>query len=213
MKKLIRNLSDKRMDYSKGKLLESNTEKDPFLQFDMWYQQAENEMYEEVNAMALSTSSLSGEVSSRMVLLKSYSSDGFLFFTNYQSKKGQQLTENPRASLLFYWPQLQRQVRLEGIVQRVSESESDTYFYSRPKLSQLGAMVSPQSQLIPNRMFLEKRLEEMEQKNIIQRPREWGGFRFVPHWFEFWQGRSNRLHDRICYRWIEEKWEKGRLAP
>ncbi len=213
MNKLSRNLADKRMDYSKGELLESNTAKDPFSQFDLWYQQAENEMSEEVNAMMLSTSSLQGDVSSRVVLLKSYGGDGFLFFTNYQSKKGQQLTENPKASLLFYWPQLQRQVRLEGIVQKVSESDSDEYFYSRPQMSQVGAMVSPQSQIIPNRAFLEERLEEISQKDLIQRPKEWGGFRLVPKSFEFWQGRSNRLHDRICYHWVGEKWEKVRLAP
>lgn len=208
-----RNLTHKRIDYSKDELLETNTFDDPLQQFDRWYLQAENEISEEVNAMMLSTSGLDLSVSSRMVLLKGYGHDGFYFYTNYESKKGTQLEENPNASLLFYWPQMERQVRLEGAVKKVSEEESDAYFFSRPQLSQLSAMASPQSQIIPDRVFLDNNVAEILKTQKVERPKGWGGYCFVPKMFEFWQGRSNRLHDRICYQKIGDVWAKVRLAP
>ncbi len=208
-----RNLNNKRIDYSKDELLETNSFDDPYQQFDRWYQQAEIEISMEVNAMMLSTCGLDYAVSSRIVLLKGYGHDGFYFYTNYESKKGTQLEENPNASLLFYWPQMQRQVRLEGFVKKVSEEESDQYFFSRPQLSQLSAMASSQSQIIPDRGFLENNVAEILKSQEVARPKGWGGYLFIPKMFEFWQGRPNRLHDRICYQNIGDEWVKVRLAP
>lgn len=208
-----RNLAHKRMDYSKDELLETNTFSDPLQQFDRWYQQAENEISDEVNAMVLSTSALDHSVSSRIVLLKEYGHDGFLFFTNYNSKKGIQLEENPNASLLFFWSQMQRQVRIEGVVKKISEDDSNAYFLSRPHLSQLSAMASPQSQVIPDKNFLENNMNELLKNKKIERPKMWGGYIFIPKMFEFWQGRPSRLHDRISYQQVGDEWVKLRLAP
>jgi pyridoxamine-phosphate oxidase len=210
---LYRDLSDKREDYSKFELSESDVFENPMEQFDFWYQEAESEIFEEVNAMVLSTADLQGSVSSRMVLLKKYSEEGFLFFTNLESRKGQQLAINPKVSLLFYWGAHQRQVRIEGLAQEISSELSDSYFYSRPLNSQISAIVSPQSEEVPNRQFLEVLAEEEKLKNEHKRPLNWGGLLIVPIYFEFWQGRFNRLHDRIAYSKHLNEWIIHRLAP
>jgi pyridoxamine 5'-phosphate oxidase len=167
--------------------------------------------------MTLATATRNGEVSARIVLLKSFDERGFCFFTNYESKKGKMLTENPHAALVFYWQPLDRQVRIEGTVTKMSAEESDAYFRSRPADSQIGALASPQSQTIPNRDFLEsrfKQLEEQHNDNIIPRPANWGGYRLAPTSIEFWQGQPSRLHDRLVYRKLDDgRWKIERLAP
>jgi pyridoxamine 5'-phosphate oxidase len=170
----------------------------------------------EVNAMCLSTISKDGFPNSRIVLLKELD-QGFVFFTNYESSKGKELAASPKASLTFFWPEIERQVRVVGTIGKISEKESDTYFFSRPISSQIGAWASPQSQEIPDRTVIEdsqKRLEEEFKLNPIQRPAHWGGYRLIPHRIEFWQGRPSRLHDRISYE-LEggTNWKKVRLAP
>jgi pyridoxamine 5'-phosphate oxidase len=170
----------------------------------------------EVNAMCLSTISKDGSPNSRIVLLKELD-HGFVFFTNYESSKGKELAASPKASLTFFWPEIERQVRVVGTIGKISEMESDTYFFSRPINSQIGAWASPQSQEIPDRTVIEdsqKRLEEECKLNPIQRPAHWGGYRLIPHRIEFWQGRPSRLHDRICYELDGgTNWKKVRLAP
>lgn len=210
---LFRDLSDKREDYSKFELLESDVFKNPVEQFDFWYQQAELEILEEVNTMVLSTANLEGSVSSRMVLLKKYSEEGFLFFTNFASRKGQQIAINPKVSLLFYWAAHQRQVRIEGEIKEISSELSDFYYNSRPLDSRISALVSPQSEIVPNRSYLENLAIEERRKNEHQRPVHWGGLIVKPTYFEFWQGRPNRMHDRIAYSKIANNWIINRLAP
>lgn len=172
---------------------------------------------DELNAMTLATASADGVPSARTVLLKDFSDEGFVFFTNYESYKGRQLAENPRASLLFFWKELERQVRIVGVVQKVSEEESDNYFRSRPVLSQIGAIVSPQSTVIESRDWLEERYNQLQQQlapDAIQRPAHWGGYIVKPVRIEFWQGRPSRLHDRIEYSLQEDgTWKIERLAP
>lgn len=208
-----RDLSESRRDYSKDKLLESNISKNPIEQFDHWYQQAELELKDEVNAVALSTADLNGSVSSRMVLLKAFNENGFMFFSNYQSKKAEQIANNPNGALLFFWPSLQRQIRIEGEIIKTTAEISDTYFYSRPKDSQISAIISSQSKIVSDRVFLEKSFEKESKNPIHQRPENWGGYLLFPRSIEFWQGRSNRLHDRILYSLCNEKWIINRLAP
>ncbi|MEI6347006.1 MAG: pyridoxamine 5'-phosphate oxidase [Bacteroidota bacterium] len=208
-----RDLSESRRDYSKDKLLESNISKNPIEQFDLWYQQAELELKDEVNAVALSTADLNGSVSSRMVLLKAFNENGFMFFSNYQSKKAEQIANNPNGALLFFWPSLQRQIRIEGEIIKTTAEISDTYFYSRPKDSQISAIISSQSKIVSDRDFLEKCFEKESKNPIHQRPENWGGYLLFPRSIEFWQGRSNRLHDRILYSLCNEKWIINRLAP
>ena len=210
---LYRDLSDKREDYSKFELSESDVFENPMEQFDFWYQEAESEIFEEVNAMVLSTADVQGSVSSRIVLLKKYSEEGFLFFTNLESRKGQQIAINPKVSLLFYWGAHQRQVRIEGVVKDISPELSDSYFYSRPLDSQISAIISHQSEEVPNRQHLENLTKEEKQKNEHERPKHWVGLMVLPTSFEFWQGRSNRLHDRIVYSKQVNKWIIHRLAP
>ena len=206
-----------RKTYSQKTLSEKDIEPNPIVQFDKWWQEAVASDIDEVNAMTLATASVDGIPSARIVLLKGFSEKGFVFFTNYNSYKGRQLMENPKACLVFFWKELERQVRITGIVEKTSEQESDEYFYSRPLASQLGACVSPQSTTIENREWLENRYVEFENKisaATIQRPDHWGGFIVKPVIIEFWQGRPSRLHDRIEYSLQENgNWKIERLAP
>ncbi len=206
-----------RKDYKLRSLTEDNVQEDPIKQFNVWWNEAMNAEIEEVNAMTLATSSSNGIPSARIVLLKGYDESGFVFFTNYNSYKSKQLEENPRACLVFFWKELERQVRITGIVERARDEESDVYFLSRPTGSQLGAIASPQSEVIPGRDWLEKKEKELAEKfksKPIKRPDHWGGYRVKPVSFEFWQGRPNRLHDRIQYTLVDDgKWLIERLAP
>lgn len=210
-------IADIRRDYSLKTLNEDEVTESPFLQFADWWQQAVESEIDEVNAMTLATASLEGVPSARIVLLKGYDEKGFVFYTNYQSAKGRELAENPKASLLFFWKELERQVRITGIVEKVSAAESDEYFLSRPTGSQIGAWASPQSHVIENRSWLEKQvnmLEEKFSKEAVTRPPHWGGYRIKPVIIEFWQGRSSRLHDRLQYTLQENgNWKIERLAP
>lgn len=209
-------IADIRKDYQLKSLSEHEVDQNPFAQFSVWWNEAVQSDIVEVNAMALSTVTSTGKPSSRIVLLKGYDEQGFVFFTNYSSDKGQQLTQNHFAALLFFWKELERQVRIEGVVSKVSEEESDAYFNSRPVGSRLGAWASPQSQKISDREVLNNELmkftEQFDQENI-PRPAHWGGYRVKPTRIEFWQGRSNRLHDRILYEQGNDNWQISRLAP
>jgi len=210
-------IADIRNDYSRHNLTETEIEADPIRQFDKWWHQAVEAQVPEVNAMTLATASADGMPSARIMLLKGFSEKGFLFFTNYNSFKGQQLTENPRACLVLFWKELERQVRITGIVEKTSTEESDHYFHSRPRASQIGAVVSPQSQVIENRQWLDNRNSELTKKfedAIVERPGHWGGFLVKPVIIEFWQGGISRLHDRIQYSLSEDgNWKIERLAP
>ncbi|MCA5003783.1 pyridoxamine 5'-phosphate oxidase [Sphingobacterium bovistauri] len=206
-----------REDYSKGSLLESDTLENPLEQFQLWFEQALASDVLEPNAMVLSTINSGGFPSSRVVLLKDLKAGGFSFFTNYSSQKGQDIARNEKVSLLFFWGELQRQVRVEGTVSVLAEEDSNDYFSSRPKGSQIGAWSSPQSQIIADRSVLEERVAakevEFEGLSTIPKPPFWGGYSIQPVRIEFWQGRSSRLHDRIVYCKENDVWIKNRLAP
>ncbi|HSB94767.1 MAG TPA: pyridoxamine 5'-phosphate oxidase [Flavitalea sp.] len=210
-------IADIRKDYKLASLSEEEVAPDPITQFGHWWHEAVNSQIDEVNAMTLATASCDGLPSARIVLLKDFSEKGFVFFTNYQSYKGAHLQENPRAALVFFWKELERQVRITGIVTKVPDDVSVEYFHSRPVGSQVGAAVSPQSQVIKSRTWLEERFTEMfssASNTPIQRPAHWGGYIVQPVSIEFWQGRSSRLHDRIQYT-LEDSgaWKIERLAP
>jgi len=208
-------LADLRQNYVKHTLLESEAAASPFQQFSTWFEQAAAAHVPEPNAMTLATADAQGRPSARIVLLKGADERGFAFYTNYQSRKGHELDARPQASLLFFWQQLERQVRIEGTVERVAPEESDAYFASRPAGSRIGAWASPQSQPI-SRQDLEAREAEYRQRygEHIPRPPHWGGYRVVPDSFEFWQGRPSRLHDRLVYRRdAQGAWQVVRLAP
>lgn len=212
----MQTISHLRKDYSLKSLSEKDVLPDPVKQFHLWWQEAVNSEIDELNAMTLATSSLEGAPSARIVLLKEFNEKGFVFFSNYESAKGLELNENPRASLLFFWKELERQVRITGMVEKVSENESDSYFLSRPAGSRIGAWASPQSRVIENRDWLEAKVGELNQKKELElkRPSYWGGYRVKPVIIEFWQGRPNRLHDRIQYTLTENGlWKIERLAP
>lgn len=197
-------------------LKKSNVDRNPFKQFTIWYEVILNSSeIKEPSAMVLASSSKEGIPSVRTVLLKGYDENGFLFFTNYESRKGKNLIENPYAELLFYWMDLQRQVRISGRVEKTSKEESKIYFRTRLLKSRIGAWASKQSGEIPNREYLENQFSEFEKKfgEDIPLPPNWGGFRLIPERFEFWQGRESRLHDRICYKKEGDNWEIVRLAP
>jgi pyridoxamine 5'-phosphate oxidase len=198
--------------------MENELDADPFAQFGRWFDEAKNAVKELPEAMMLATATREGEVSVRSVLLKDFDQRGFVFYTNYNSRKGAQIHDNPRASLAFWWPPLERQVRIEGAVVRVTEEESDAYFATRPRGSQLGAWASEQSKVIAGRGDLDARFEELSttyRDRPIPRPPHWGGYRVIPILFEFWQGRQDRLHDRFAYRLRADSkdWVIERLSP
>jgi pyridoxamine 5'-phosphate oxidase len=205
-----------RKDYSKKTLSEKEVKTDPIQQFDQWWKEAVASGIDEVNAMTLATASADGLPSARIVLLKGYSEKGFIFFTNYDSYKGKQLADNPKACLVFFWKELERQVRVTGLVEKTSEKENEEYFYSRPADSQVGAIISPQSQVIESREWIEKKFNDFSTQGIshIKKPAHWGGYRVKPVVIEFWQGRPGRLHDRLEYNLDGNgKWKIERLAP
>jgi pyridoxamine 5'-phosphate oxidase len=211
----MKSIADIRKDYMLQSLLEQDVLPNPIDQFQRWWDEAMASNIDEVNAMTLATSTQDGHPSARIVLLKGFTHDGFIFFTNYLSDKGTQLEKNPHAALCFYWKELERQVRIEGTVKRVDEKDSDAYFNSRPAGSRIGAWASPQSTPIAGRHVIEQNvLEYQEQfKENIPRPPHWGGYIVTPVRMEYWQGRSSRLHDRILFTLLGEEWKIERLAP
>ncbi|WHF51630.1 pyridoxamine 5'-phosphate oxidase [Chryseobacterium gotjawalense] len=214
----MENLHDKRKIYNRAELLENQIKENPMEQFRDWFLDAEqNAHISEANAMGVSTLENDGCPRTRMVLLKSYTWEGFIFYTNYDSRKGKAIESNHKACLHFFWPSLERQIIIKADLEKLAENLSDGYFHSRPKGSQLGAVVSPQSQVIPDREYLEEKLKNLEKEfeNIeIPRPKNWGGYLAKPYEIEFWQGRPNRLHDRIIYELQEDfNWKISRLAP
>ena len=212
-----KSIADIRKDYQLQSLLETDVADNPFEQFNRWWDDAINSELDEVNAMTLATASTTGMPSARIVLLKSATADGFIFFTNYNSHKGKELEENPFACLVFFWKELERQIRITGTIEKISAAESDEYFYSRPVGSRIGAWASPQSSVIPSRKTIETNIVKYEQEfagTKITRPPHWGGYIVKPTLIEFWQGRPNRLHDRIQYSKTQEgSWKFDRLAP
>jgi len=199
-----------------GGLNEDKMDTNPFFQFGKWFQERLDTGIDVPNSVSLATSSVEGSVSLRTVLLKEHGPSGFVFFSNYLSKKGRQLEKNPGAALLFYWPEFSRQVRIEGHVKKVSEEESDAYFKTRPEESRISTWASEQSTVISDRQYLEDRFafyRNKFRKGPIERPPYWGGYRLVPTWFEFWQSGEYRLHDRIAYTLSNGKWVINRLAP
>ena len=211
------NIAGIRTEYKQKSLLEAAVEKNPVQQFEKWWNDAANSDIEEFNAMTLATASSDGLPAARIVLLKGYDERGFVFFTNYESFKGMQMEENPRACLVFFWKELERQVRITGLVEKTSATESNTYFNSRPATSRIGAWASPQSRVINSREWLEQNEKKFTSEfsgAAIQRPVHWGGYRVKPITIEFWQGRPSRLHDRIQYTLQQTgSWQIERLAP
>ena len=210
-------IADLRQNYTKAGLSEKDLNSDPIAQFGVWFQQALDADLLEPNAMTLATATPDGKPTARIVLLKGVDERGFVFYTNYESQKGQQLIANPYAALVFLWDKLERQIRVEGRVVKLSREESTEYFHSRPKASQLGAIASDQSRVIPNRKVLEQKLDELNAKyqdETVPIPEHWGGFRVIPNHIEFWQGRPSRLHDRLVYDLqTDGGWQIQRLAP
>lgn len=214
----MKDLSNYRKSYEKSELLESNIPEDPINLFHRWFYEVEEfGSIEEVNAMTVATIGLDGFPRARVVLLKKFNEEGFIFYTNYDSEKGKAIEANPHICLSFFWHSMERQVIIKGIAEKTTPSVSDGYFDTRPDGSKLGAIVSPQSQIIPSRDFLEEKLKELEnqfKQKEIPRPMNWGGFLVRPQEVEFWQGRPNRLHDRIRYQLqADYAWKIDRLAP
>ena len=211
-KKELKNI---RLNYGNNQLLESKLSKNPFIQFKNWFDLVLKAEIVEPNAMTIATATKCGIPSARVVLLKEYDETGFIFFTNYGSRKGKELSENPRVSLLFWWREFERQVRIEGKVEKISKEESQKYFNVRPLKSRYGALASNQSEVVKDREFLENKFAELEKKfgENPPMPENWGGYKLVPSKFEFWQGRQDRLHDRICFERINDKWKIYRLSP
>ena len=208
-------IADIRKDYRLQSLEEKDVYADAIQQFTYWWNEAVNSEIEEVNAMTLATATIAGVPSARIVLLNDYDENGFVFFTNYQSHKGKEMEENPKAALVFFWKELERQVRIEGNIEKIEAKDSDAYFNSRPIGSRIGAWASPQSQVIGNRKNIEENAAAVQAKfgDEIPRPAHWGGYRLKPAKIEFWQGRSNRLHDRLLYTKHANGWNIERLAP
>jgi len=210
-------MKDLRTEYRKSTLDSQSVDRDPIAQFDRWFTEAVKATVPEPNAMNLATISEDGRPSSRIVLLKGIADGKFMFYTNYQSQKGKELEKNPACALNFFWPDLERQIRIEGVAQRLDVATSENYFQSRPRASQVSAWASPQSSLIRDRTILEERVKEIEKrfegKDVLPKPHQWGGYGVEPLEIEFWQGRLNRLHDRIVYTRIEGEWRINRLAP
>ena len=211
------NLHDYRKNYNKGELTKNKVDANPLQQFRKWFYEAkDSESVEEVNAMTLTTLGLDGFSKGRVVLLKKYDEHGFYFYTNYSSEKGKSIAQNNKVSLLFFWPGLERQIIIKGTASKTSEDDSNNYFNSRPKGSQLGALVSNQSEVIENRRVIENKLALLENQysdKEIKKPANWGGYLVSPISIEFWQGRPNRLHDRIRYRLSHLDWIIERLSP
>lgn len=210
-------LDQLRKDYSKSSLDTSTIHKNPFTQFSLWFDEAISAKVLEPNAMNLSTVSADGRPSGRVVLLKGIEAEKFVFYTNYQSNKGKNIENNPACALTFFWPELERQVRISGIAERTDIESSEKYFQSRPRASQVGAWASPQDSVIANREILEQRVLEIEKrfegKEKLPKPQQWGGYSVDPHEIEFWQGRPSRLHDRILFTKVDGNWQVHRLAP
>ncbi len=199
-----------------NELNKTSVDKNPFIQFTKWYESILDSDLNEPTAMMLSTADANGNPSARIVLLKEIDDSGFVFYTNYRSRKGKDLKGNPKAALTFFWDELRRQIRIEGSIEKISRETSKEYFSSRPRESQIGAWVSAQSSVIPNREILENKFDELDEKfgnEEIPLPDFWGGYRLIPSYFEFWQGRENRLHDRICYKKENDEWKIFRIAP
>jgi pyridoxamine 5'-phosphate oxidase len=211
------NIADIRRDYSHKSLAENDVDANPIRQFEKWWDEAVHSKIDEVNAMTVATASADGLPAARTMLLKGFDEKGFVFFTNYESFKADQLAENPRACLLFFWKELERQVRITGLVEKISGKESDEYFHSRPEASRIGAWASPQSRVIESRRWLDEKFNELVKKmegSEITRPPHWGGYLVKPVVIEFWQGRPSRLHDRIQYTLDDNgNWKIERLAP
>jgi pyridoxamine 5'-phosphate oxidase len=209
-------IAELRREYRLQALAEEQAFADPLHQFEQWFHEARAAKVPEPNAMTLATTARSGRPMARIVLLKSFDTSGFTFFTNYASNKGEELQHNPWASLVFFWVELERQVRIEGKVERIPAAESDAYFKTRPLLSRVSAWASPQSKVIESRHWLEQAFAAAQQRfgEAVPRPEYWGGYRLLPDTLEFWQGRENRLHDRLCYRKADQQaWRIERLAP
>ncbi len=209
-------IADLRLNYSLKELNESAVNPDAIAQFQAWFAEALAAQLPEPNAMTLATATADGTPSARIVLLKGCDCQGFTFFTNYESRKGQELAANPQAVLVFLWQALERQVRIEGRVEKVTPEETEAYFHARPIASQIGAWASHQSQVIPSRDVLQQRYQDLEARyagQVIPRPEHWGGYRVIPHHIEFWQGRPSRLHDRLRYRLDNDQWVIERLSP
>ena len=204
-----------RNEFSQKSLGKNDVSPDPIIQFKTWFEEVLKSDIYEPTACTLSTANKAGRPAGRIILLKGYSSDGFRFFTNYNSRKGKELIENPFGALTFFWKELERQVRIEGKIKKVTDGENDVYFDSRPMGSKIGAWASPQSEIIPDRKYLEESAAEYVSKfdNSIPRPDHWGGYILIPGVIEFWQGRPSRLHDRLLYSKGENKWKIQRLAP
>lgn len=205
-----------RHDFSKQTLTEKDVDGSPIVQFEKWFKEAVNAKVNEPNAMTVCTATSEGKPSARILLLRNFNEDGFVFYTNYNSRKGEEIKNNPNCALLFFWPELERQVRIEGILTLQSAKESDKYFETRPRGSKLGAWTSEQSSVVANRTALESEFEKMSNRfpdEKIPRPENWGGYVLKPSNIEFWQGRPSRLHDRILYRLENSKWIIERLAP
>jgi pyridoxamine 5'-phosphate oxidase len=209
-------LQNLRQEYRSSELLQQDVDQNPIQQFKRWFTDALNAQLYEPNVMTLATADPYGKPSARIVLLKGFDEHGFNFYTNYDSKKGQDLKENPQAALVFFWAELERQVRIEGMVSKLDPQISTDYFHSRPKGSQIGATVSPQSRVIESRESLEQHVIELKKQYEdleVPRPEHWGGYLVEPQRIEFWQGRPSRLHDRICYDLVDGVWIISRLAP
>lgn len=208
-------LSDMRREYKKIRLSEKNINPDPLVQFKKWFEEAVEDDFKDPNSMTLATATTSGKPSARIVLLKEFDSRGFVFYTNYKSRKSQELLANPYASLLFYWDKLERQIRIDGCVEKISRKESEEYFKTRPLKARLGAWASNQSSVIKDRSVIVKAFFKYLLKfgKNVPLPPFWGGYRLIPYEFEFWQGRPNRLHDRIRYSKQKDIWKMERLAP
>ena len=212
---MSKDLSNYRDKYLKGELIEKNLPEDPFDLFDNWFEDLEKFGNErENNAMSLSTVNDKNVPTTRVVLLKQFSKNGFVFYSNYDSRKGKHIDNNPNVCISFYWPSMERQVIINGKVSKISAIESDKYFNSRPKSSQLGAIISNQSEIIPSRKYLEEKLSKFNiSNNNLKRPSNWGGYILKPELFEFWQGRDSRLHDRIIFSKSKTNWDQKRLSP